>query len=79
MVPPPKPVAAREETEVWETAYGPRRASMLDWLGAGPRSYGLAAVPAAPALGVRSRVRQAAAVAAAAMCRFTTESSSRVV
>ncbi len=43
MVPPPKPEAASDETRYSETAYGPRTASMLAVVGAGPRSYGLSA------------------------------------
>src|SRR5687768_3074297 len=42
MVPPPKP-PTRDDTVVSDTANGPRDASMLATVGAGPRSYGLAA------------------------------------
>src|SRR5688572_8112613 len=41
MVPPPKPVTTRRDTLTSETANEPRRASMLDTVGSGPRSYGL--------------------------------------
>src|SRR5689334_17324195 len=64
MVPPPKPETTSEETEVCETAYGPRGASMLARVGAGPRSYGLSA---ACAPGVESVVRPTTAATAAAV------------
>ncbi|GAA1521571.1 hypothetical protein GCM10009741_23310 [Kribbella lupini] len=41
-MPPPNP-ATVDETDVDEVANGPREASMLELLGAGPRSYGLSA------------------------------------
>jgi hypothetical protein len=46
MSPPPKPLALRRETLVWLIANGPLTASMLEVVGAGPRSYGLSAATA---------------------------------
>jgi hypothetical protein len=40
IVPPPNPRAASDEIVLVLTEYGPRDASMLLLLGAGPRSYG---------------------------------------
>src|SRR5688500_9945902 len=79
IVPPPKPLAANRDTVVRGTANGPADASIEATVGAGPRSYGLAATVTGGTAAGASTVSCGSVAACSSMaCWLTTGGASTV-
>ncbi|MET8348642.1 hypothetical protein [Micromonospora sp. NPDC005206] len=79
MTPPPKPVMLSEDTFCEDVANGPRLASRIAVVGAGPRSYGFSAACTAPEGPARTPPATRAAASASRTARTAMERGRVVV